>query len=1089
MKTITLFRALFIALMLTIYFNPSTSSAQCGSTIAAYPYAESFEGAGSGGIGAWLQDGTDNGNWTIRTGNTPSGGTGPSAASHLNYYIFTEASAGQSPGSPNRTAFLNSPCFDLTGLTNPEFTFDYHMYGSQMGTLKVQVSTDGGFTFTDIGWTQTGQQHSSAGATWTTATINLSAYAGTTISLRFHGTTGSGYQSDMAVDNVDLRDVVYTCSSIVNTFPYTEGFEGGGTGGLGAWIQDGTDDGNWTIRNGGTPSSVTGPNGATEGSYYLFTEASSGQSPGSPNRTAFLNSPCFDLTGLSNPDFSFSYHMYGADMGTLKIQVSTNNGATYTDIGWTRTGQQHGAHATPWSTATINLAAYIGQTIILRFHATTGGGYRSDMAIDGVSLVDSTPLPEMDVVGNAVSIVDGDTTPDVADDTDFGNADIIAGTVVHTFTIDNSGTAALNLTDASPYVTITGAHAADFTVTAIPANSIAAGGGSTTFQITFNPSAVGLRTATVSIANDDSDENPYNFDIQGTGTTTIPEIDITGMGITIVDGDTTPDVADDTDFGDNIVGFATTTHTFTISNTGGGSLNLTNPFPHVVITGAHAADFTLTANPTSPIAGPGSTTFNITFNPSALGIRTATITINNNDTDETVYNFDIQGNGTGSAPEIELTGNGNIILSGDATPSYVDNTDFGNVVVLSSTENVFTIENLGSLGLNLLGISPYITITGANAAEFTVTAVPANPILALSNTTFNVTFTPTALGIRTATINIASDDSDEPLYTFDIQGTGAAAITLSPGGVSTNLQLWLKANDGAGTVDGQALSTWFDQAFSNDATVNLAGQEPTWRDNINYNMNFNPVVDFDNDVNAGADGDFSYDDLSTEFLQGTGGLYTQDLFVVVVPDMTINSTFGYMDLIGGDENPGSNETDATGIGFGQYSARFSNEVITYCVGTTSGGNGYGVTHNTGGSSFNEPMIINARNNAGATQQELYMNANDIETLQNDIPDFSNVNNSRYWIGRTEGYEASADARIVEIVSYSSRKDNTTERNRIQSYLALKYGITLGVNGTAMNYFDSNNNIIWNSGLNFGYNYDIAGIARDDASDFIQKQSK
>ncbi|NND09626.1 MAG: T9SS type A sorting domain-containing protein, partial [Flavobacteriaceae bacterium] len=296
-------------------------------------------------------------------------------------------------------------------------------------------------------------------------------------------------------------------------------------------------------------------------------------------------------------------------------------------------------------------------------------------------------------------------------------------------------------------------------------------------------------------------------------------------------------------------------------------------------------------------------------------------------------------------------------------------------------------------------------------------------------------------------------------------------------------------NDGAGTVDGQALGTWFDQAFSNDATVNLAGQEPTWRDNINYNMNFNPVVDFDNDVNAGADGDFSYDDLSTEFLQGTGGLYTQDLFVVVVPDMTINSTFGYMDLIGGDENPGSNETDATGIGFGQYSARFSNEVITYCVGTTSGGNGYGVTHNTGGSSFNEPMIINARNNAGATQQELYMNANDIETLQNDIPDFSNVNNSRYWIGRTEGYEASADARIVEIVSYSSRKDNTTERNRIQSYLALKYGITLGVNGTAMNYFDSNNNIIWNSGLNFGYNYDIAGIARDDASDFIQKQSK
>ena len=1094
MKTITLFRGYVVAIILTVYLLPFMTSAQtCVTTIATYPYAESFEGSGTGGIGAWVQDTGDNGDWATDIGQTPSGGTGPLNASDLNYYIYTEATSGyfpNAPGNPNRTAFLNSPCFNLTGLTTPQFSFDYHMFGGNMGTLKIQVSTNNGASWADIGWTRTGQQQAGGGTAWLGATIDLTAYAGTTIKLRFHGTTGNGYQSDMSVDNVNLIDTStpVSCTSTINTYPYTEGFEGSGSGGLGAWIQAAGDDGNWTNRSGGTPSGSTGPSAATEGSYYMFTEATFSLSPGSPNKTAFLDSPCFDLTGLLNPDFNFSYHMYGADMGTLRVRVSTDNGATFTDIGWSRTGQQNSGHTDPWLSATINLAAYIGQTIVLRFHGLTGSGYRSDMAIDGISLVDSVPLPEMNVVGNATSIIDGDITPDVADDTEFGNMDVIAGTVVRTFTIENSGTAALNLTDASPYVVIGGAHAADFTITTIPANTIAAGG-NTTFQITFDPSAVGLRSATISIANDDSDENPYNFNIQGTGTTVIPEIDITGMGVTIVDGDTTPDVADDTDFGDNIVGFATTTHTFTITNTGGGSLNLTSPFPHVVITGANAADFTLTANPTTPIAGLASTTFNITFNPSALGIRTATITITNNDTSETIYNFDIQGNGTGSAPEIEVSGNGNIILNGDITPTYVDNTEFGNVVVLSSSENVFTINNLGSQGLNLTGLAPYITITGANAAEFTVTAIPANPILALSSTTFNITFTPTALGLRTATISIANDDSDENPYTFDIQGTGATAITISPGGVSSNLQLWLKANDGAGTVDGQALGTWFDQAFSNDATVNLAGQEPTWRDNINYNMNFNPVVDFDNNVNAPADGDYSYDDLSTEFLQGTGGLYTQDLFIVVVPDMTINSTFGYMDLLGGDENPGSNETDATGVGFGTYSARFSNEVITYCVGTTSSGNGYGVTHNTGGASFSDPMIINTRNNAGATQQELYMNANNIETLQNDVPDFSNVNNSRYWIGRTEGYEASTDARIVEIISYSSRKDDATERNRVQSYLGLKYGITLGVNGTAMNYYDSNGNIIWNSGLNFGYNYDIAGIARDDASDLIQKQSK
>jgi hypothetical protein len=43
--------------------------------------------------------------------------------------------------------------------------------------------------------------------------------------------------------------------------------------------------------------------------------------------------------------------------------------------------------------------------------------------------------------------------------------------------------------------------------------------GSTTFLVTFNPSAVGIRYAVVSIANDDVDENPYDFAIRGEGRT------------------------------------------------------------------------------------------------------------------------------------------------------------------------------------------------------------------------------------------------------------------------------------------------------------------------------------------------------------------------------------------------------------------------------------------------------------------------------------------------------------------------------------------------------------------------------------------
>ena len=134
---------------------------------------------------------------------------------------------------------------------------------------------------------------------------------------------------------------------------------------------------------------------------------------------------------------------------------------------------------------------------------------------DGNDVVITIQTPEIDVRGNKVSIANGDTTPTMADHTDFGSLDIAGGTLVRTFTISNTGTAALTLS-GSPLVAVSGTNAGDFTVTTQPAGSVAASG-STTFQITFDPSAVGVRTATVTIANNDSDEGSYTFAVQGRG--------------------------------------------------------------------------------------------------------------------------------------------------------------------------------------------------------------------------------------------------------------------------------------------------------------------------------------------------------------------------------------------------------------------------------------------------------------------------------------------------------------------------------------------------------------------------------------------
>ncbi len=124
--------------------------------------------------------------------------------------------------------------------------------------------------------------------------------------------------------------------------------------------------------------------------------------------------------------------------------------------------------------------------------------------------------PEINVQGNGTNIPDGNTAISLLDDTDFGELETTGAiSVSHTFTIQNLGSANVTLNDPSPYITITGSTA-DFTLVANPTTPITAGG-NTTFTITYDPTTSGTHVATVSIANNDTDEDPYTFLIQGKG--------------------------------------------------------------------------------------------------------------------------------------------------------------------------------------------------------------------------------------------------------------------------------------------------------------------------------------------------------------------------------------------------------------------------------------------------------------------------------------------------------------------------------------------------------------------------------------------
>jgi len=132
---------------------------------------------------------------------------------------------------------------------------------------------------------------------------------------------------------------------------------------------------------------------------------------------------------------------------------------------------------------------------------------------DNIGVQITSAVPEIEVLGKGQIISDGDSSPSSNDDTYFGSV-AQGGSVVRTFTIRNTGTGALNLT-GSPRVQWTGST--DFTVVQQPGSPVVANGGTTTFRIQFTPSSPGLKTATVQIANNDANENPYNFVIQGTG--------------------------------------------------------------------------------------------------------------------------------------------------------------------------------------------------------------------------------------------------------------------------------------------------------------------------------------------------------------------------------------------------------------------------------------------------------------------------------------------------------------------------------------------------------------------------------------------
>ncbi|OWY25003.1 hypothetical protein C7N43_17450 [Sphingobacteriales bacterium UPWRP_1] len=121
-----------------------------------------------------------------------------------------------------------------------------------------------------------------------------------------------------------------------------------------------------------------------------------------PGQQDFLNSPLFDLSGLTSATLSFdvAYARYDATFfDALQVQISTDCGQNFTAV-YNKSGSVLAtapditaaftpADCSQWRTETIDLTPYCGNTVLLRFAAINGFG--NNLFIDNINLSSNAP--------------------------------------------------------------------------------------------------------------------------------------------------------------------------------------------------------------------------------------------------------------------------------------------------------------------------------------------------------------------------------------------------------------------------------------------------------------------------------------------------------------------------------------------------------------------------------------------------------------------------------------------------------------------------------------------------------------------------
>lgn len=465
------------------------------------------------------------------------------------------------------------------------------------------------------------------------------------------------------------------------------------------------------------------------------------------------------------------------------------------------------------------------------------------------------------------------------------------------FIVENGGENTLTLS-GDPLVAIGGTDAADFAVTAMPGTTLEPGA-TATFSMTFTPSSEAVKSSQIMIACNDSTNAVYTVSLTGTGTAEpLPEISVTRNSVVLASGSTF-------NFGAAVKNTAKE-YSFVINNTGQGNLMLTGT-DKVAISGANAADFSVTVPPSSPVPAGGSSTFTLRLEAAVSGVKTAAITIATNDADEGIYVIQLTAAVTDTAgPEIEVyQGSTNIANGG----SY----NFGNVLFdgnggVTSSNISFKIENMGTAVLT--GIS--VTILSGDFQDFDLISIPATSMEIDNYTTFSIRFDPLSAGNKSTIVQIFSNDPDESPYNITITGSANPDINVKQN--TTNLP------DGTGTY--------------NFGSVYMDGDDGWKSGDVEFtieNVGCSDLAITDANVTAGDFADFDLSNFTPASIPATGTNYTS--FTINFDPLAFGTRTATVTITNSDPDEGDYTLTVTGTG----SAPEVPTVITYPATNITGG--------------------------------------------------------------------------------------------------------------------------------------------------------